>query len=55
MFTTSMLTVLLCLFYHLKSISAEVSQDISVLGLKYPDQFDISTEMSLDTSALVPK
>ena len=57
-----MLTVLLCLFYHLQTISAEVSPDILVLGLKCLNQFGISTEVSLDTIvvsldtlALVPK
>ena len=48
-----MFTVLLCLFYRLETISAEVSPDISVLGLKCPDYFGISTEVSLDTSASV--
>ena len=31
-----MLIVLLCLFYHLETISAEVSPNISVLGPKHP-------------------
>ena len=58
-FTTSVLTVLQCLFHHLETISAEVSPNISVLGLKCPDHFGISSEVSrdtlLDTSALVLK
>ena len=44
-----MLTVLLCVFYHLETISAEVSPDLSVLGPKCLDHFGISTEVSLDT------
>ena len=35
--------------YHLETVSAEVSPDISALGPMCPDHFGISTEVSLDT------
>ena len=45
-------TIVLLFTYHLKTIGTKVSPETLVLG---PDQFGISTEVSLDTSALVPK